>query len=737
MKNKIETNRGRNRNPLYFFIIAVVLIFTAEALDMLFLHSFLKHGSLLLEILIDSSILSIITIPMLYLLLVRPMLLYIKERDIAEQALQEAHEVLEARVEERTRELSLEVTERKQAERALKKSELNLTKAQEVAHIGSWHLDLLNNELFWTDENYRIFGIPMGTPMTYEKFLEVVHPEDRQYVDKKWSAAIGGEPYDIEHRLLIDNKVKWVREQAELTFDNEGNPTGGVGITNDINELKFAERALNAERTRLYSILDLFPGFVCLQAQDYTIRFANRRFIEEYGDPMGRACYKHIRGCDDPCEQCPTSIVFDTKKSHVWISDYSSRDRVYQVYGEPFIDSDGSMLVLEFSIDITAQKIAEQELLKAQKLESLGVLAGGIAHDFNNLLTGIIGNTSLLVHKVEKDGVISKRLGEVEKAAMHAQELTQQLLTFAKGGEPVKEASQLEEIIEESCKFCLYGSNVKFDITVAEDLLPVEVDRGQINQVMNNIIINAKQAMPDGGVIEVSISNCTVSADDDTALKTGKYVSVLINDHGVGIDKENLQKVFDPYFTTKKSGSGLGLASAYSVIQKHEGHIEVTSEPGVGTTFKMFMPVSEKGAVIRKEAHPELQRRAGGRVLVMDDEEIIRDVTTEILTTIGYDVVSTTDGKQAVAVYKEAKEGGKPFDAVIMDLTIPGGMGGKEVIKILQEYDPEVKAIVSSGYSSDTVMAEYGKFGFSGVITKPYKASELAAKVQDVIAAEL
>ncbi len=383
--------------------------------------------------------------------------------------------------------------------------------------------------------------------------------------------------------------------------------------------------------------------------------------------------------------------------------------------------------------DITERKCLENEIMNSHKLESLSILAGGIAHDFNNLLTGIIGNLSLIDNQVDTTGDICKRIQESEKAAFRAQELTHQLLTFSKGGEPIKKTVSLGLLINESACLALRGSNVTCEQSFPEDLWSVDADEGQIGQVINNLIINADQAMPYGGKISISAENFRVAKKDNLLLNEGRYVRIFIEDTGTGIPDEIMSKIFDPYFTTKQKGNGLGLASSYSIVKKHGGHIYVSSKVGVGTTFSIYLPASNKMAVLEDVVPSELPATTDGRVLIMDDEDIIRDVATAILTGFGYEVTTATGGKEAIRLYKEARDRGEPFNAVIMDLTIPGGIGGKEAIKSLLEYDPDARVLVSSGYSNDPIMSDFKKYGFSAVITKPYKATELKTKVYQVI----
>jgi signal transduction histidine kinase/ActR/RegA family two-component response regulator len=399
------------------------------------------------------------------------------------------------------------------------------------------------------------------------------------------------------------------------------------------------------------------------------------------------------------------------------------------------ISWEGRPATLNFLSDITARRKMEDELLKIEKLESLGILAGGIAHDFNNILTAVLGNLSVAVLSAGSNDKLLKRLTEAEKACVRAQGLTHQLLTFSKGGAPVKDVVDISKLIVEGCRFALRGSNVGCEFSVPEDLMPVEVDQAQINQVVNNLVINANQAMPQGGTIRLEAKNVIVTPEEALPLEPGQYVRISVKDEGIGIPKDHIPRIFDPYFTTKQTGSGLGLATAYAIVRNHQGLITVESVLGRGATFHVFLPVSDK-TLEHSEPVRERPVPGKGKILLMDDEEAIRDLAREILTLLGYEVVLAKDGQDAVALYNEAKKSGDPFDAVVMDLTIPGGMGGGEAIRILRETDPEIKAIVSSGYSNDPIMAEYEQFGFSGVVAKPYTINQLSEVLSEVIGSE-
>ncbi len=374
----------------------------------------------------------------------------------------------------------------------------------------------------------------------------------------------------------------------------------------------------------------------------------------------------------------------------------------------------------------------EGDLLKAQKLESVGVLAGGIAHDFNNILMAIGGNISLTKRAIMFGERGDDYLEQVEKACHRAKDLAQQLITFSEGGVPVKKPTSFSKLLHDTINLVLCGSKIKSEVNVPDDLWVVSVDEGQISQVLNNLLLNAIQATKGGGIIRIGAENIVLAKENELHLNPGKYIKFFLQDYGIGIEKENISKVFDPYFTTKSQGSGMGLAVSYSIINKHDGHINVESEPGRGTIFQVYLPATE--ATILKTA-PNVQEIAfgEGKILVMDDEEIVRDIIGQFLLILGYNVEFAENGIEAIDLYRRSLESGERYEAVILDLTVPGGIGGKETIKELLEIDPEVKAIVSSGYSNDPVMANCEQYGFSGVIPKPYEIESLSQILKKVI----
>jgi len=427
--------------------------------------------------------------------------------------------------------------------------------------------------------------------------------------------------------------------------------------------------------------------------------------------------------------------IIDKNRPTILLARDGSEKMISEV-GAPIRDEKGRVVgvVLVFS-DITERLKVEEELLKGKKLESVGILAGGIAHDFNNILTAIMGNISLAKNYIEPESKAYKRLEEADRATIRAKDLTHKLLTFSKGGAPVKKAASIEELIRESAGFILSGTSVKIMFSFAEDLWPVNIDTGQISQVVQNLCLNASQAMPDGGLIWVAAENAKVADDSTLPLAPGKYLKISFKDTGVGISPKNLVRIFDPYFTTKQKGSGLGLATVYSIINNHDGFIMAESELDVGTTFTFFLPATEETAEVAASIHglQTATLKQDGRVLIMDDEEIVREVAGEMLIHMGLEVDYAIDGEEAIKKYAAAKRNGKPFDVVIMDLTVPGGMGGADAIKKLLEIDPEVKAIVSSGYSNNPVMADFQNYGFVGMVSKPFHLDEMISTLQKTL----
>jgi PAS domain S-box-containing protein len=414
-------------------------------------------------------------------------------------------------------------------------------------------------------------------------------------------------------------------------------------------------------------------------------------------------------------------------------------EHIIEQVASPIRDSKNEVagVVLVFR-DITERQRNEAERRKAETLEQLGLLAGGIAHDFNNLLTAIIGNISLASLLLPPDDEMATRLNDAKNASLRARDLAQQLLTFARGGAPIKKTASIGKLIQDTVSFSLRGTHSRSEFLFGADLWPAEIDPGQISQVVANLVVNADQAMPNGGTLRVSCDNFTYHPHTEphvTDLLPGDYIRIAIRDEGVGIPENTLKRIFDPYFTTKAKGNGLGLATTYSIIKNHNGLICVESQVHYGSTFTLYLPASRHQEMPVEPPRQLNQVISGtGRILIVDDEEAIRALVEFTLERLGYQVTQAESALEGVEIYRQKIEAGERFDAVILDLTLPGGMGGKEALKKLIEIDPTVNAIVSSGYAMDATMSRYQDFGFRGVIAKPYEAAELGRIVHDVIA---
>jgi PAS domain S-box-containing protein len=528
---------------------------------------------------------------------------------------------------------------------------------------------------------------------------------------------------------------------AEVTFHaiKFGTRNARFMLVNDITDRRIAEEALRRSEEKYRDLFENANDAIFIVDSDLRYRDVNKKAVELLG--YSKKDFLAMKILDLlPPDQVPRAKAEMEKLKHhgsyeKFVGKLRTRDgRWLDVeVNSSAIVADGRIVGSRDIVrDITDRKRMEDELLRAQKLESIGLLAGGIAHDFNNLLTAMLGNITLAKMDARPGESVHERLTETEKAVSRAQDLTQQLLTFSKGGAPVMKTISLKEFINETVSFSLRGSKTLSIFFIPDDLWPVNADEGQLSQVFNNIVINANQAMPNGGKLRVFCSNDTIVENEVPSLPAGRYVKVTFADSGIGIPGEHMEKIFDPYFTTKNTGNGIGLATSYSIIKRHGGHISVESEVGNGATFHVYLPVSEQEA--GRESPGERGSRGGaGRILIVDDEEMIRDVTAKILDKLGYESTSASDGQEALYLYGETKKNGKSFDAVIMDLTIPGGMGGKEATAKLLKMDPHAKVIVSSGYSKDSILGRFQEYGFVASVSKPYTIEKLSETVRKVM----
>ena len=634
-----------------------------------------------------------------------------------------------------------DITEKKKAEEALKESAEHYRLLFEAANDAIF---LMDGERF-VDCNAKtlsIFGCTREQIINQPPYLfsPKFQPDGRASKGKaleKINGALGGNPQFFEWRHCQYDKTEFDAEVSLNKLTLSGKPYL-LAIVRDVTERKKAEKALRASEEKFRTMVENSNDMIWMMNTEGKFIYVNKRAEKVTGYKISEVLGKEI---DD---FVPTGDIAQLKKV---LQESLKGDS--QHFQANIIHKNGSLLTVSinkapiykdgkivgavsFARDITEELQLKKELTKAEKLESIGVLAGGIAHDFNNFLTGILGSLSLAKMGLNSDSETFEYLDEAEKATVRARDLTQQLLTFSKGGEPIKKTTLITNLIEDTVSFVLRGSNVKPEFFFDKNLDQVEIDAGQISQVIHNLILNAKQAMPGGGTINIRVQNKEFKEETNLPLEKGKYVKIIITDEGTGIPEKILPKVFDPYFTTKQSGSGLGLASCYSIIKKHNGYIAVTSKLGEGTTFKIYLPASKNKIKIKKE--DILENLSGtGCILIMDDEEIIRHLSGKILTKFGYTVDYAKEGSEAIQLYKQALGNNRPYDAVILDMTVPGGIGGLETLEHLRRLDSNVRAIVCSGYSNDPVMADYRKYGFCGVLPKPFRPKELGYIIKQVL----
>jgi len=549
----------------------------------------------------------------------------------------------------------------------------------------------------------------------------------------------------FEEQAPHDDGIHFYVSTKFPLFDESNTVYAVGGVSTDISGIKQAEKNLAAEKERLAVTLRSIGDGVITTDTKGIVSMINKVAEDltgwHYAEALNRPLLdvfdviheEDREQFEDPVKKVLASGMISGVASQTMLTTRDGMTRSIAHSSAPITDQDGEVVgvVIVFR-DITDQLRTERELLKVRKLESVGVLAGGIAHDFNNILAAILGNINLALIDTSIGEKTKELLTEAEKASIRAKKLTQQLLTFAKGGEPIKELASLDNVIKDSANFVLHGDKVACQFHIPDDLWLVDIDKGQISQVVQNIVQNAAQAMPVGGVISISCENILPdNVPNLQELQHDKYVKIRIQDEGTGISEKVIERIFDPYFSTKEDGSGLGLAITHSIVKKHGGHIFVDSSSS-GTSFTFYLPASEETETEPEQTQEQTKTSKNIKILVMDDEDIVRRVAKAMLLELGHEVEVSEEGSEAIKLYVEALKSDYKFDLVIMDLTIPGGMGGKEAMHALLQIDPSAMVVVSSGYCNDPIMANFKQYGFCAAIEKPYQMQEMSRLINEL-----
>ncbi|MBF0258095.1 MAG: PAS domain-containing protein [Desulfamplus sp.] len=644
---------------------------------------------------------------------------------------------------------NMDLSEQKRVEEELRKSkqfnETILNASPDVIYV----YDIVDKINIYSNEGImRVLGYSSAEIKDMGEMLvqNLMHPEDfSNYLNEitsKYQLVQDNEFIEHEYRMKHKNgQWRWLNSKESVFLRKDGKPKQIFGIISDITKKKKLER----ESLILKTAVNQVPVGIALADENINIYYCNPEGLGVRGGNVDDLVeipkesfsnWQVLMLNGEPYETDNLPLVKAIKKGMTIREEFIVRhqdgsNRICDATACPIRENNkiiGGMVVF---LDITGKKRLEEQLLQSQKMKSISTLAGGIAHDFNNMLSVLIGNVSYAVSTIRKEDELFEILSDALEGAKQAQNLTHQLLTFAKGGEPIKKVCDINALLEETGKFVTSGAKSRFDFKPTADLWTAEIDSGQINQVISNLIINADQAMPNGGIITVKTENTDIQTDSGLPLAEGPYIRITVEDQGIGIQAKHISNIFDPFFTTKQKGSGLGLSTVYSIVKKHNGHITVYSEAGKGTVFNIYLPAILANAT-KQEEKKDVMHQGKGKVLIMDDQEAILNMVGRLLNLMGYETEFALDGIEAIEKYREAYQGQNPFDLVILDLTIPGGMGGAKTIPELLKIDSNVKAIVSSGYSNDPIMANYEAYGFCGVVPKPYTKAQLSEVLNQI-----
>ena len=639
-----------------------------------------------------------------------------------------------------------DITQRLLAAEALAVSEQQLRSFQENVKEGIFRTTVDGRWMYANPALIDILGYDSQEELLAQEVVQsYINPDERQ----AWLGQFGPQEYIKDHEMQLkrkDGTLIWVRENAHSVLDENGTVVRYEGTLTDITPSKQAEEQLAIERERLATTLRSIEEAVIatdIAGRIIVVNLAAERLLKLGRDAIINQPLGDILKLQSSSSGRPFIIPIDSLLAG---DQKAMPPRRLQLAGEggeliPVVvrishleDSDGHVNGLVAVIqDMTEKELLEADLLRAQKLESLGVLAGGLAHDFNNFLMSIMLNISTAGLFARENPKVLELLAAAEESIKRAKGITQQLMAFTRGSMPMRADMRIGPLIKEAVKFCLRGTPFQATFKISAKLRPASVDPGQINQVINNLVINAIQAMPDGGKITVSAANRSVTAKHPVGqLPEGPYLEIAVQDTGVGIPPEHRQRIFDPYYTTREEGTGLGLFSVFNIIDKHGGWINVDSKPGEGTLFKFYLPATDEAAVDSTEDSGEIIN-GSGRILIMDDDELVRKSLVRLLSTIGYEVSAARNGEEAMELFRASVEAKQEWEALILDLTVPGGMGGEETILAIRELDADVPAIAISGYTNSLTMLEPATAHFQDRLAKPFTLAELSQALGRVL----
>ncbi|MBN2332465.1 MAG: PAS domain S-box protein [Deltaproteobacteria bacterium] len=640
-----------------------------------------------------------------------------------------------------------DVTATKAAEHALQLSEKSLNRAQEVAQIGSWHLDLKTNILTCSKQTYRIFNIPSDSSHAYQLILDCMHPDDQEMAAAAWKAALKGDPYEIEHRILVDGQVKWVHEKAELEFDLSRQAVSCTGVCWDITPYKMATQQVKTAKEQWQRTFDSVDDIILIMEPDLRVRKLNKAAISLLGNGkpekelIGKTCHELFSNQNTPCLTCPAVQAINEQGHHYNEIVHQSLDRSFLVSAAPIYDDHGTITAIaHFAKDITEQKKLSAQLLQSQKMEGIGRLAGGVAHDFNNILTVINGHAELALLSTPVGNRVNNALKEILQAGDRASALTRQLLAFSRKQIIRPKIVEINTLVANLGKMLrrLIGEDIELHHRLTDNLPPVLADPGQLEQIIINLVVNAADAIHAGphnqtGVITISTTTATFDQEylrNHEGSSIGTFVQLEIADNGLGIPADIRDKIFEPFFTTKEhdKGTGLGLATVYGIVKQNLGSIYVTSEPGKETTFQVNWPAAREQGNQPADVPAQIDITTGkGTILLVEDEEKLLQLTKDSLTMAGYHVLAAINGQEAITIAERYDD---HLDLLFTDIVMPG-INGLEAAKQIVALRPTIKVLYTSGYTGDRL--ELQEVNKDLLLDKPYSLPVLTARIQEIL----